>query len=242
MTPTPHSQKPRIAILEDESSMCALLYRILNADYDIAMLKSGRDMINAIKRDSVDLALLDIVLSGENGIEIAKAIRARSHIPVVMLSGLSTAETIVAGLGIGANDYITKPFDPDVLKARVANALRARISETKRPLEEVCYELHGCTVNPWKRHIESPAGIAVKITEMELQLLSLMLRQAPSVVSREELSRCVVGKKWQPEIRALDVHISHLRSKLSQAGLPKNVLCCHRGVGYSIRTANAVRH
>ena len=72
--------------------MCALLYRILNADYDIAMLKSGRDMINAIKRDSVDLALLDIVLSGENGIEIAKAIRARSHIPVVMLSGLSTAD------------------------------------------------------------------------------------------------------------------------------------------------------
>ncbi len=242
MTTTPHNQKPRIAILEDESSMCALLYRILSPEYEIAMLKSGRDMINAIKRDSVDLALLDIVLSGENGIEIAKAIRARSHIPVVMLSGLSAAETIVAGLGIGANDYITKPFDPDVLKARVANALRARINETKRPLEEVCYELHGCTVNPWKRHIESVAGAAVKITEMELQLLSLMLRQAPGVVSREELSRCVVGKKWQPEIRALDVHISHLRSKLSEAGLPKNVLCCHRGVGYSIRTANAVRH
>jgi len=242
MTTTPHNQKPRIAILEDESSMCALLYRILSPEYEIAMLKSGRDMINAIKRDSVDLALLDIVLSGENGIEIAKAIRARSHIPVVMLSGLSAAETIVAGLGIGANDYITKPFDPDVLKARVANALRARINETKRPPEEVCYELHGCTVNPWKRHIESVAGAAVKITEMELQLLSLMLRQAPGVVSREELSRCVVGKKWQPEIRALDVHISHLRSKLSEAGLPKNVLCCHRGVGYSIRTANAVRH
>ena len=221
--------------------MCALLQRILGADYDIAVLKSGREMINAIKRDSIDLALLDIVLSGENGIEIAKAIRARSAIPVILLSGLSAAETIVAGLNIGANDYITKPFDPEILKARIANSLRARLVEIKRPPEEVCFDLQGCTINPWKRHIETTAGTAVKVTEMELQLLSLLLRQAPGIVSRDELSRCVVGKKWQPEVRALDVHISHLRTKLNQAGLPKNVLCCHRGVGYSIRTVNAVR-
>ena len=241
MSLTPQREKPRIAILEDESAMRALLYRILGADYEISPMKSGGELINAIQRNKVDLALLDIVLSGENGIEIAKAIRARSSIPVVLLSGLSAAETIVAGLTIGANDYITKPFDPDVLKARIANSLRARIEEIKRPAEKICFDLHGCTINPWKRHIESGAGAAVKVTEMELQLLSLLLRQAPGVVSREELSRCVIGKKWLPEIRALDVHISHLRSKLSQAGLPKGVLCCHRGVGYSIRSTNEMR-
>jgi len=230
-----NTRKLRIAILEDESAMCALLQRILGTDYDVVMMASGDELLDAIKHEQIDAALLDIVLSGENGIEIAKTIRARSAIPIVMLSGLSASETVVAGFNIGANDYVTKPFDPEILKARISNVLRNRRPAGAPSPGQGPLLIEGCTVDPWKRTIEAANGKSIHVTEMEIQLLSILYKNSPNIVSRDELSRALVGKKWQPEVRALDVHISHLRSKLKKVGFPRHHITCHRGVGYSIR-------
>ena len=235
MTIDATARKPRVAILEDESSMCALLQRILVAEYTVIMMASGSQLMEAIKHAQVDVALLDIVLSGENGIEIAKSIRARSEIPIVMLSGLSASETVVAGLAIGANDYVTKPFDPEILKARISNVLRNRPVEDRKNAMPGPFLIQGCTVDPWKRTIENTKGKSIRVTEMEIQLLTMVSKKSPNVVSRDELSRSLVGKKWQPEVRALDVHISHLRTKLKKVGFQDHQIICHRGVGYSIR-------
>ena len=215
--------------------MRALLQRILGADYEVFMMPSGPALMEGIKRNLVDVALLDIVLSGENGIEIAKTIRARSDIPIVMLSGLSSSETVVASLNIGANDYVTKPFDPEILKARISNVLRHRPDVAQHAPAKALLRIEGCTVNPWKRTIESDTGKTIRFTEMEIQLLTILHKHSPNMVSRDELSRALVGKKWQPEIRALDVHVSHLRTKLTKVGVPRHQITCHRGFGYSIR-------
>jgi two-component system OmpR family response regulator len=229
------NDKPRIAILEDESAICALLHRILDADFAVRVFDSGTELLNAIQHDELDLVLLDILLPGENGISIAKAIRARSKVPIVLLSGLSATETIVTGLNIGADDYVTKPFQPEILKARIRKALaqnpvRQRASPAKASISFV-----GGQIDPWNRTIGNDAGESIAVTEMEVNLLSLLCRNAPTIVTRDELSRGVAGHNRNPDDRALDVHISHIRSKLQKLGCPRNLIVCHRGRGYSFR-------
>lgn len=235
MSDTTSARKPRVAILEDEAAMCTLLRRILGTNYDVVIMGSSSELLEAIKHEQIDLALLDIVLPGENGIEIAKSIRARSRIPIVLLSGLSASETVVTGLNIGANDYITKPFDPEILKARISNALRMGNIEQKQSTEPRVIQANGVTIDPWKRAIETAAGESIHVTEMEVQLFSILCNNSPNIVTRDELSKSLIGKKWQPEVRALDVHISHLRTKLQKIGFPKHQIICHRGVGYSMQ-------
>ena len=235
MSDTTSARKPRVAILEDEAAMRTLLRRILGTNYDVVIMASSSELMEAIKQEQIDLALLDIVLPGENGIEIAKSIRARSRIPIVLLSGLSASETVVTGLNIGANDYITKPFDPEILKARISNALRMGNIEQKQSTEPRVIQANGVTIDPWKRAIETAAGESIHVTEMEVQLFSILCNNSPNIVTRDELSKSLIGKKWQPEVRALDVHISHLRTKLQKIGFPKHQIICHRGVGYSMQ-------
>ena len=235
MSDTTSARKPRVAILEDEAAMRTLLRRILGTNYDVVIMASSSELMEAIKQEQIDLALLDIVLPGENGIEIAKSIRARSRIPIVLLSGLSASETVVTGLNIGANDYITKPFDPEILKARISNALRMGTIEQKQSTEPRVIQANGVTIDPWKRAIETAAGESIHVTEMEVQLFSILCNNSPNIVTRDELSKSLIGKKWQPEVRALDVHISHLRTKLQKIGFPKHQIICHRGVGYSMQ-------
>ena len=124
MTTFSDTSRPRVAVLEDDSAMRTLLLRVLDAEFAVIFFESGKLLQKAIRLGGVDVVLLDIVLPGEDGISIAMGIRARSRIPLVLLSGLSSAETVATGLNIGADDYVTKPFQAEVLRARLRNALR----------------------------------------------------------------------------------------------------------------------
>jgi DNA-binding response OmpR family regulator len=241
MTTFNDSSKPRVAVLEDDSAMCTLLRRVLGSEFAVSFFESGKTLQKAIQLEEVDVVLLDIVLPGKDGISIAMGIRARSRIPLVLLSGLSSAETIAAGLNIGADDYVTKPFQAEVLRARLRNALRrsppgsgpGAPGASHQPRE---IRFDGCTVDIWARTIGGKGNKVVALTERELQLLVALCRASPEPISHESLSRLASGREWDPDKRSVAVHISHLRSKLAAVGGPEGTLTSKRGVGYSLHS------
>ena len=241
MTTSTDGSKPRVAVLDDDAAMRTLLGRVLDAEFTVIFFKSGKALKKAIRLDEVDVVLLDIVLPGEDGISIAMGIRARSRIPLLLLSGLSSAAAVAAGLNIGADDYVTKPFQTEVLRARLRNALR-RAAFVSGPVaagasrEPRHIRFDGCTVDIWERTIGGKRRRVAALTERELQLLLALCQSSPDPISHESLSRLTSGQEWDPDKRAVAVHISHLRSKLTAVGCRKGVLTSKRGVGYALHS------
>ena len=229
MSQSDAAQLPLIAILEDDVVIRTMLQRILAKDYRLLMTSSSDDLLGQMRQQPVNLVLLDILLPGENGIDIAKSIRAISTVPVILISGLSSAEVIAAGLNVGADDYITKPFSPLVLQARIRNALRR---ETGQPEQAPMVQFESCEANPLTRKITNAVGENDRPTEKEYQLFAVLVRHATQVVSRDELSRLLTGSDWSPLNRGLDVHVSHLRKKLRQLSGMQDIVSSVRGVGY----------
>ena len=223
---------PLIAVLEDDVVIRTMLQRILVRDYRLLMARDADDLMKTLSAESVSLVLLDILLPGENGIDIAKSIRAVSQVPVILLSGLSSAEVIAMGLNVGADDYITKPFSPLVLQARIRNALK---HETSQPEPMPTIRFGNCEARPITRTVTNAIGENERLTEKEFQLFSILARRATHVVSRDELSRLLTGNDWSPLNRGLDVHVSHLRKKLRQLSGDDDVVATVRGVGYKFQ-------
>ena len=213
-----------------------LLNRILAPEFKLWFASSGSQMFSAIREKSVDLVLLDILLPGEDGIVIAKSIRARSAVPMILLSALSSAETITTGLNVGADDYVTKPFHAAILRARMRNVLRRRGGGGKDRLEQPQnIELDGCTIDLWSRKATSADGTTIKLSEKELQILTALAREPERVVDRDALSRLVNGQEWTPSNRCLDVHICHLRKKLKEIAGDSQMITSFRGIGYALK-------
>ena len=236
--------KARVAALEDDPTIRNLLKRLLEPEFSMSFPASGTLLSDAIQNGEVDLVLLDILLPGEDGISIARSIRARSDIPVILLSGLSSSETIATGLNVGADDYITKPFQANVLRARIRSALRrARVSAltltstsaSDHPNQTQFTVIGNARIDLWSRVASNAAGDSATLTEKELQILMALARHPGTVVDRDTLSLLVSGQEWSPINRSLDVHISHLRKKLcGLSGIPK-LITSSRGIGYALR-------
>lgn len=238
----PDSDRSRIGILEDEPGMRRLLQRVLTPEFSVFFAQSGADLNDAVRNECIDLVLLDILLPGEDGIAIATSVRARSQIPIILLSGLSSSETILTGLNVGADDYVTKPFQSEILLARLRNSLRRAPFHTRRTgnqsrLLEIC----DCQVDVWARTVSHRKNkMVVKLTEKEIQILSALARDRGEPVNRDVLSRLLSGQNWSPTNRCLDVHMSHLRKKLYRVCEDQNIIICYRGVGYALKAALAI--
>ena len=218
--------------------MRSLLNRILAPEFKLWFASSGSQLCSAIQKKSVDLVLLDILLPGEDGIAIAKSIRARSDVPLILLSGLSSTETITTGLNVGADDYVTKPFQATILRARMRNVLRrARVfgKDRDRLGQPRNLDVNGCTIELWSRKATNAAGTTIKLTEKELQVLTALAREPGKVVDRNALSRLLNGQEWSPTNRCLDVHISHLRKKLTVIAGDSRMIASFRGIGYALK-------
>ncbi len=225
---------PVVAVLEDDPAIRALLQRLLGAEYRLAFVDDAAQLRRLLEDGITALVLLDILLPSDNGIAIARTIRASSDVPLVLLSGLTSAEMIAAGLNVGADDYVTKPFDPLVLRARMRNALR-RAAPARRTPRHVLLRFADCTCDPLARTVTHPAGRSAHLTEKEVQLFMALARRARAVVDRDELSRLLTGGEWSPLNRALDVHVSNLRRKLMAVMQADSVITSFRGAGYMLR-------
>lgn len=226
----------RIVVLEDDPAIRKLLVRILERTYQLRFARDGEHLLSLVELGLVDLVLLDLMLPGENGMEVGRILRARSALPIVILSALSGSLQVTEGLDSFADDYMTKPFIPEVLRSRIASVRRRYRSDPREgsdssPLE---LELDGCAVDPRERTIVADDGCKAYLTEREYQLLVYLCRCAGRAVSRDELSRAVAGRVWDPDDRSLDVHVCNLRYKLARVLPGKRIIQAVRCTGYRL--------
>lgn len=224
---------PSVVILEDDTAVRTLIGRFLNREFNLIHAESGIQLLEIVRSGGIDLVLLDILLPGEDGLALTRSLSARSLVPVILISGLSSADMIVTGLSLGAVDYVTKPFHPQVLQARIRNALRRSRSIPAHRSNSVV-EMPGCRIDTWSRVLTGSIAPSVRLTEKELQLLMILQRTRGTVVHRNMLSQALFGEDWSPLNRSLDVHMSNLRRKLAAVTGNARLIKSFRGIGYGL--------
>ncbi|HVY08998.1 MAG TPA: response regulator transcription factor [Mycobacteriales bacterium] len=225
----------RILVVEDEESFSdALGYLLRREGYEVAVATTGPDGIEEFERGGADLVLLDLMLPGLSGLEVCRALRARSEVPVIMLTAKDSEVDKVVGLEIGADDYVTKPFSARELVARIRAVLRRRGAE---PDELVSSVLEcGPVRMDVDRHVVSVNGDTVSMPLKEFELLEFLLRNAGRVLTRGQLIDRVWGSDYVGDTKTLDVHVKRLRAKIEPSPAAPRHLVTVRGLGYKFET------
>ena len=213
-----------ILVVEDEQSIGSLVRTYLARDgFDVVWVRSGEDALAELPRHPVRLVVLDIGLPGMDGFEVCRKVRARSSVPIIMLTARDEEVARVAGLEVGADDYVSKPFSPRELMARVKAVLRRGEPGGRADV----LTLGPVTVSRPAREVRVD-GREVELTAKEFDLLCHLVENAGVVVSREALLDRVWGMAYPGETRTVDVHVGQLRRKLGRPDLIRTV----RGAGY----------
>lgn len=224
--------KKKILVVDDEEDILELVrYNLSREGYDVVCASTGEEGLKAAKKVLPDLIVLDLMLPGIDGLEVARLLKAdgvMKNIPVIMLTARGEEADIVTGLELGADDYITKPFSPRVMTARVRAALRRK---TKEVNENDGIILHDIAVNPGRREV-TVEGKQVSLTFTEFGILNFLIRRPGWVFTRSQIVDAVKGDDYFVTDRSVDVQIVGLRRKLGAAG--KNIETV-RGVGYRLR-------
>ena len=226
-----------VLIVEDEHSIGALIRSYLSRDgYGVVWVRSGEEALVELVRHSVRIVVLDIGLPGMDGFEVCRQIRSRSSVPILIVTARDEEPDRVAGLELGADDYITKPFSPRELVARVKAILRRAEPAPSDPvltLGDIVVDLQGREV--------SVGGEPVELARKEFDLLALLMREAGAVVSRERIIEEVWETNWFGSTKTLDVHVSALRKKLDDDPSSSRYLHTVRGVGFRFASPEELR-
>lgn len=224
-----------IVVVDDDAGVRTLLARILReCGYDVTGAADGDELEAALSERLVDLVLLDIMLPGASGLDLCRAIRARSRVPIIMISARGQESDRVAGLDLGADDYIAKPFGRSEVLARVRAVLR-RVPDAHVPLDVPApdrFGFAGWSYHARRRELVAPSGAEVDLTAAEHELLLVLLRYPQRMIGRDrllELSRSRIGASTD---RSIDVLISRLRRKLGDGRKSRPLIRTVRGVGY----------
>ena len=225
--------RARILVVDDESDILELIqYNLSKAQYDVAGVESGEEALAHMRTTLPDLIVLDLMLPGVGGLELCKALKRDQHtaaIPIVILTARGEEADIVAGLELGADDYLTKPFSPRVLLARIRAVLRRH--HTEPIAEDVVITHHGLVLHPG-RHEVLVEGQAVPLTLTEFRVLHLLVRRPGWVFTRNQIIAAAQGADVSVTERSVDVHIVSLRRKLGTMGEAIETI---RGVGYRLQ-------
>ena len=205
--------KAKILVIDDEPSILNLVTAYLRAeDYEYNTAEDGKSGLKAFKAFKPDLVVLDIMLPGMDGIEVLNQIRRESNAYVIMLTAKSEEVDKVVGLSVGADDYLTKPFSPRELMARIKAALRRlqkTPAESERKVTSLAHvRIDGSSRRVWVNEQE------IELTALEFDLLSILAEHNGMVLSREQLLEKVWGYDYFGDLRVVDVHIGHLRQKV----------------------------
>ena len=228
-------QLPHILIVDDDREIRDLLAKFLERNgMRVSTARDGRETRRVWTQGNYALVVLDLMLPGEGGFEIARWLRSQADIPIVMLTAMGDETDRIIGLELGADDYLAKPFNPRELLARVRAVLR-RASGRDEPKGELdtrklCFG--GWTVEPARRRLLNPEGVEVALTGGEYDLLIALLERANRVLTRDMLLDLLRGRQAGPFDRAIDVAISRLRRKLEDGGRNAQVIKTVRGGGY----------
>jgi two-component system, OmpR family, response regulator RegX3 len=228
-----------ILLVEDEESITTPLVEALRREgFDTAVSGTAGESLALADRVKPDLVLLDVMLPDGSGFDVCRELRARSRVPIIMLTARGEEADRVAGLELGADDYVVKPFSARELVARVRAVLR-RAAETGERRVEGATKIGDLRIDPARRSV-SFRGEELELSRKEFDLLRLLIENAGSVVTRERLIDEVWDTNWFGSTKTLDVHVSGLRKKLDDdPGSPRYIHTV-RGVGFRFSTADEV--
>lgn len=224
-----------IAVVEDDREIRALIAELLEQDgFETAACRSAEEFDRLLERQRVDLAILDVMLPGEDGLSLCRRLQARGDIPVLMVTAKGDDVDRIVGLEIGADDYLPKPFNPRELVARVRAILRRtrslhRVGETRAGEK---YQFANWRIDAGCRSLTSPAGITVELTGGEFELLMSFVTHPQRILNRDQLLDWTRGRSAAPYDRSIDVQLSRLRRKLAQHPSGDLLIKTVRGGGY----------
>ena len=243
MVPNPYGQSdmntttvPHILVIDDDPDVRDLVVEYLSKnDMRVTAGSSGKEMFELFDRESIDLVLLDVKLPGEDGMNLARTLRERATVPVVLLTGRNEEADRVMGLELGADDYVTKPFSPRELLARLRAVLRryqVQATLPERDSSRRAFRFSGWEMNLRTRRLLSPAGDSVELSNGEFSLLNALCRAPRRVLSRDQVLS--MSRLHEAEVydRTIDVQIRRLRLKIEIDSANPKLILTERGAGY----------
>ena len=225
-----------VLVVDDDSDVRRMLVEYLGThDYDVAGVANGAEMRAALERRVPDIVLLDVGLPGEDGLSLARFLRERYPVGIIMVTAADGVVDRVVGLEMGADDYVAKPFDPRELRARLKSVLRRVRDEsvTRAPASARQRSRIGrCVLDLDARRLLDAEGVDIAITAMEFDLLKTFVEHPNKVLTRDRLLTLTRNREWEPFDRSIDIRIARLRRKVEVN--PDNPLAIQtvRGAGY----------
>ncbi|MDX1423942.1 MAG: response regulator transcription factor [Kiloniellales bacterium] len=232
------SGSKRILVVDDDPAVCRLLVRILSSEgFDVETVSNGAAMWRALETSPCDLVILDLRLPGdEDGLTLARQLRVRSNVALIMLTGRGENVDKVVGLELGADDYVTKPFDPRELLARIRSVLRrlapSRLFTADAKVGSDVVDFSGWSLDLHRRELTSPEGKLVKLTSYEFELLAVLAQRPGRTLSRDQILDLIANRNWDPTDRSIDVLVGKLRRKLNDDPRQPRLIKTVRSVGY----------
>jgi len=232
----------RILAIDDDEAIRGLVRDYLGENgFEVLLGANGEDMNRVLASEPVDLVVLDVKLPGEDGFSLARTLRSRSNLPIIMLTGQGQEIDRVAGLELGADDYLTKPFSPRELLARIRAVLRRREpavagAPSAAPRSDLrAYRFSGWELSLGTRRLLAPDGRTVELTNSEFALLATFLRAPRVILSRDQL---LEGTRIHADIydRSIDVQILRLRRKIEPDPNQPSLIVTRRGAGYVLES------
>ena len=227
--------RTRVLVVDDEPDLLELVhYNLTKAGYEVACVLSGEEALAHVRSSTPDLIVLDVLLPGLDGLEICKALRRNpttAGIPIIMLTARSEDADVVAGLELGADDYLTKPFSPRVLLARIKAVLRRQQGEAADAEMTVVYD--DVVIHPGRYEVRAGDQM-VNLTPTEFHILHFLARRPGWVFTRYQIVDAVRGEDAEVTERSVDVHVAAIRRKL---GEHRDLIETLRGVGYRFRSS-----
>jgi two-component system response regulator RegX3 len=221
----------RVLVVEDEESYSdALAYMLRKEGFEVAVAADGPAALTEFDRAGADIVLLDLMLPGLPGTEVCRQIRQTSNVPIIMVSAKDDEVDKVVGLELGADDYITKPYSPRELVARLRAVLRRGVEPDLAP---VTLEVGPVRMDV-ERHIVTVDSAEVRLPLKEFELLEMFLRNPGRVLTRGQLIDRVWGSDYVGDTKTLDVHVKRLRAKLEADPAEPKLLTTVRGLGYKL--------
>jgi two-component system response regulator RegX3 len=220
----------RVLVVEDEESFSdALSYMLRKEGFEVGLAATGPDALTEFDRAGADIVLLDVMLPGLSGTEVCRTLRSRSTVPIIMVTARDGEIDKVVGLEIGADDYVTKPYSPRELVARIRAVLRRRTEPEE--LSPATLEAGPVRMDV-ERHTVTVNGANIALPLKEFELLEMLLRNAGRVLTRGQLIDRIWGADYVGDTKTLDVHVKRLRAKIEPSPSTPQYLVTVRGLGY----------
>lgn len=227
---------PHIAIVDDHRDIRDLVGKYLHRHgYRTSLAENAAAFRRLMERNAFDLVVLDVMMPGEDGLSLCRYLRESTQLPVIMLTAMAEETDRIVGLELGADDYLSKPFNPRELLARIKAVLRRvqSLPPQRGQLKAKEVRFDRWVLNVGRRELVDPDGLAVPLSTAEFRLLSVFLDHAGLVLSRDQLLDLTVGRSAEPFDRAIDNQVSRLRKKIEIDPKSPAIIKTHWGGGYS---------